>query len=89
MINFPNAGRRGVDAAGRDRQSDRMKPRFTGMTFFVYPVRNMARARKFYGGVPGLKRGQTWKNFWVEFVLRNGGTAEYSRSRLKIAWRCW
>ncbi len=38
----------------------RMKPRFTGMPFFVYPVKDMARARLFYGGVLGLKRGDTW-----------------------------
>jgi catechol 2,3-dioxygenase-like lactoylglutathione lyase family enzyme len=46
-----------------------MKPRFTGVPFFVYPVRSVARARKFYQGVLGLKAGQRWKNIWAEFLL--------------------
>jgi catechol 2,3-dioxygenase-like lactoylglutathione lyase family enzyme len=44
-----------------------MKPRFTGISFFVYPVKNMARARRFYGGGLGLPPGDAWGNKWVEF----------------------
>lgn len=46
-----------------------MKPRFTGVPFFVYPVRSIARARKFYHGVLGLKVGERWGNKWMEFEL--------------------
>jgi catechol 2,3-dioxygenase-like lactoylglutathione lyase family enzyme len=46
-----------------------MKPRFTGVPFFVYPVKNMARARRFYGGVLGLKPGDAWGDRWVEFQV--------------------
>ena len=46
-----------------------MKPRLTGIPFFVYPVKDMARARRFYGGVLGLKEGDTWGDRWVEFQV--------------------
>ncbi|MSU47196.1 MAG: VOC family protein [Lacunisphaera sp.] len=55
-----------------------MKPRFTGMPFFLYPVRSMARARKFYGVVLGLKPGDRWKNHWVEFGIPSGGVIALS-----------
>jgi catechol 2,3-dioxygenase-like lactoylglutathione lyase family enzyme len=46
-----------------------MKPRLTRLVFFVYPVKNMARACRFYGGVLGLKPGDRWGNRWAEFEL--------------------
>lgn len=46
-----------------------MKPRFTDVPFFVYPVKNMARARKFYGGVLGLPPGDAWDDLWVEYRI--------------------
>ncbi|MBS0663164.1 MAG: VOC family protein [Verrucomicrobia bacterium] len=46
-----------------------MKPKFTGVPFFVYPVRSVARARRFYTGVLGLTEGARWKNMWMEFEL--------------------
>lgn len=44
-----------------------MKPRFSGVAFFVYPVRDMARARLFYGSVLGLKETANWQDKWIEF----------------------
>ena len=44
-----------------------MKPRFTGVPFFVYPVRDMKRARRFYDEVLGLEKGDAWGDLWVEF----------------------
>lgn len=44
-----------------------MQPKFTGMPFFVYPVRDMARSRAFYGGVLGLTEGHGWEDKWVEY----------------------
>lgn len=44
-----------------------MKPRFTGISFFVYPVRDMARARSFYGTVLGLTESANWEDKWIEF----------------------
>ncbi len=55
-----------------------MKPRFTGLPFFVYPVKDMARARRFYGGVLGLKPGDRWKTRWVEFGVPGGGVVALS-----------
>ena len=40
---------------------------FTGIPFFVYPVRDMAQAKAFYGGVLGLTEGQSWEDKWVEY----------------------
>ena len=44
-----------------------MQPTFTGIPFFVYPVRDMARAKAFYGGVLGLTPGEAWEDKWVEY----------------------
>ena len=44
-----------------------MKSVFTSIPFFVYPVSDMARARKFYGDVLGLKAGDSWQDKWVEY----------------------
>jgi predicted enzyme related to lactoylglutathione lyase len=46
-----------------------MRPTFSGIPFFVYPVRDMARARAFYGGVLGLAPGQSWEDQWVEYEV--------------------
>jgi predicted enzyme related to lactoylglutathione lyase len=46
-----------------------MQPAFSGIPFFVYPVRDMARARAFYGGVLGLKPGDAWGDKWVEYEV--------------------
>jgi predicted enzyme related to lactoylglutathione lyase len=46
-----------------------MNPRFTGISFFVYPVRDMARARSFYGSVLGLKETANWEDKWIEFDI--------------------
>jgi len=55
-----------------------MKPQFTGTPFFVYPVKDMARARRFYGGVLGLKPGDRWESLWVEFQVPGGGVIALS-----------
>jgi predicted enzyme related to lactoylglutathione lyase len=44
-----------------------MTPTFESIPFFVYPVSDMARAKAFYGGVLGLKQGDSWEDKWVEF----------------------
>ncbi|OHE78455.1 MAG: hypothetical protein A3G75_13960 [Verrucomicrobia bacterium RIFCSPLOWO2_12_FULL_64_8] len=44
-----------------------MKPQFTSIPFFVYPVRDMARAKAFYGGVLGLEQGHQWEDKWAEY----------------------
>lgn len=49
-----------------------MKPRFTGVPFVVYPVKNMARARRFYTKVLGLRPGDDWGDKWAEFEIRRG-----------------
>ena len=49
-----------------------MKPRITGAPFFVYPVKSLARARRFYAGVLGLKVGERWGNLWLEFEVPGG-----------------
>jgi predicted enzyme related to lactoylglutathione lyase len=54
-----------------------MQPTFTGIPFFVYPVRDMARAKAFYGGVLGLAAGEAWENQWVEYEV---GTATLALS---------
>ena len=52
-----------------------MKPRFTGLAFFVYPVTDMARARAFYGGVLGLKETANWDDAFVEYDIGAGTLA--------------
>jgi predicted enzyme related to lactoylglutathione lyase len=44
-----------------------MKPLFSSIPFFVYPISDMARAKAFYGGVLGLKEGDSWEDKWVEY----------------------
>jgi predicted enzyme related to lactoylglutathione lyase len=44
-----------------------MQPKFTGLPFFVYPVRDMARSKAFYGGVLGLDAGYALGDKWVEY----------------------
>lgn len=41
--------------------------------FTMYPVKNMARARKFYEDVLGLKKGSDYNGAWVEYYP--GGTS--------------
>lgn len=55
-----------------------MKPRFTGVPFFVYPVKSLARARRFYSGVLGLKPGERWGKLWQEFVVPGGAVIAVS-----------
>ncbi len=50
-------------------------PAFTALSFFVYPVSDMARARAFYGGVLGLKETSAWQDAWVEFDVGAGTLA--------------
>lgn len=49
-----------------------MKPRFSGLPFFVYPVSNMKRAERFYRDVLGLEPGDRWENSWVEYNVGRG-----------------
>ena len=56
-----------------------MQPTFTGIPFFVYPVRDMVRAKAFYGGVLGLTAGDAWEDKWVEYEV---GTATLALSRI-------
>lgn len=46
-----------------------MSPRFRGVPFFVYPVRDMARSRSFYSGVLGMRECAAWEDKWVEFEV--------------------
>ena len=39
------------------------------IAFFVYPVTDMARARKFYEETLGLKLAMNYQDAWVEFEL--------------------
>jgi predicted enzyme related to lactoylglutathione lyase len=52
-----------------------MKPRFSAIPFFVYPVSDMARAKAFYGSVLGLKEGDSWEDKWVEYDIGAGTLA--------------
>ncbi len=52
-----------------------MKPRFTGLPFFVYPVADMPRARRFYGELLGLVETANWDDQWVEYDLGAGTLA--------------
>ncbi len=44
-----------------------MKPRFTGLPFFVYPVTDMLRAREFHHGVLGLTETANLEDQFVEY----------------------
>ena len=46
-----------------------MKPQFSSIPFFVYPVRDMARAKAFYGGLLGLHEGHQWEDKWTEYEV--------------------
>lgn len=50
-----------------------MKPKIKHIAFTLYPVKNMARARRFYEKTLGLKVGLNHRNLWVEYYP--GGTA--------------
>ena len=52
-----------------------MKPHFTGIPFFVYPVADMVRARAFYGAVLGLTETLVRGNDYVEFDVGAGTIA--------------
>lgn len=52
-----------------------MKPRFTGLPFFVYPVADMARARTFYREVLDLTETAAWEDQFVEFDVGAGTLA--------------
>ena len=39
----------------------------TEIAFFVYPVSDVGRARKFYEETLGLKLNSNWQNKWVEY----------------------
>jgi predicted enzyme related to lactoylglutathione lyase len=46
------------------------------VAFTMYPVKDMARARKFYGETLGLKEGSAGnqgEQWWVEYDLPRGG----------------
>ncbi|MDE2143387.1 MAG: VOC family protein [Elusimicrobia bacterium] len=45
------------------------------IAFTMYPVRNMARARKFYEKGLGLKMTKNFDDAWVEYHLGNGAFA--------------
>ena len=50
-------------------------PTFTGLPFFVYPVRDMTRARAFYREVLGLRETANWRDEWIEFDVGSGTLA--------------
>ena len=45
------------------------------IAFTMYPVKNMARARKFYEKGLGLKLTKNFRGQWVEYHLGNGAFA--------------
>lgn len=45
--------------------------RVLGVAFTVYPVKDMARARRFYEGGLGLKKTVDFSGRWVEYHLPN------------------
>lgn len=42
--------------------------RVRGVDFFMFNVTNMKRAKKFYRGLFGLKRGGEFNEYWSEFA---------------------
>ena len=45
----------------------------TAIAFFVYPVRDVARARHFYEDILGLKLETNFRDEWIEYDV-NGST---------------
>jgi len=45
----------------------------TSIAFFVYPMRDIAIARRFYENVLGLKLETNFRDEWIEYDV-NGGT---------------
>jgi predicted enzyme related to lactoylglutathione lyase len=41
------------------------------MAFFAYSVRDVPRAKAFYGGTLGLVPGESFGDHWVEFTVGN------------------
>ena len=54
----------------RPEEDDATK--ITGIAFTMYPVKDMARARKFYAEVLGLVQGKNFADKWVEYYRDNG-----------------
>ena len=48
--------------------------------FTMYPVKNMARARKFYEKVMGLKLGKNYGDAWIEYFP--GGTSCFALTNM-------
>jgi predicted enzyme related to lactoylglutathione lyase len=49
---------------------------FSKVAFTMYPIRDVARARKFYEETLGLKRGSMGNqgnSYWIEYDLPQGG----------------
>lgn len=44
----------------------------TSIAFTVYPVKDMAAARRFYEDSLGLKVGMNFQDFWVEYDIAGG-----------------
>jgi len=42
------------------------------IAFTSYPVKDIARAKKFYEGALGLKEGGNFEGQWIEYYLDNG-----------------
>jgi predicted enzyme related to lactoylglutathione lyase len=53
------------------------------IAFTMYPVKNMARARKFYEKGLGLKLTKNFREAWVEYHLKNGAFAITTMSPIK------
>jgi predicted enzyme related to lactoylglutathione lyase len=43
----------------------------TEIAFFAYSVRDVPRARAFYGDLMGLRQGDSFTDHWVEFDVGN------------------
>lgn len=48
------------------------KAKLLGVAFTLYPVKDMARARRFYEGGLGMKHTKRWRWDWVEYHLPGG-----------------
>jgi predicted enzyme related to lactoylglutathione lyase len=61
---------------GRDQsKKPTIKAMIKNIAFFVYPVRDVARSRKFYEGTLGLVPGMNYENVWVEYDIDSGTIA--------------